>query len=311
MIVRVDPQTGAEVRRYNLGDHISGVEAGATFNADGRLLIPGIDSGNVLALSVGSGQVVEWVGANRVGLEGPRVLVRNDARQRILVSSWGSNQVIAFNFNGTFIRTLIFQRRPSGLALDLEGNILVASEDSSRVVRYSPAGVELGEVTGANAGGLAGATFLALVGPEGSADDLSQPDQLWLVGVATLNAGALVADMLVTDGASFGADFDPTAVQRIPWGRVNVELLACNRAVYRWESDNPAYGSGEFELVRVAPNRAEGHCEREGVSIDAAGGAWFGGPQRDGEGLLIDVLNDAQALITIYSYRPAAATFVR
>lgn len=80
---------------------------------------------------------------------------------------------------------------------------------------------------------------------------------LWLSaagGVAV--GGRLVFDgVLATRGTRFDA-FDPAAVQRIPWGRIELEISDCDVVGFRWRANDPALGEGRIGATRAVPAAA-------------------------------------------------------
>ncbi|MEM1089452.1 MAG: hypothetical protein AAGI67_03630 [Pseudomonadota bacterium] len=305
-VVRVDGESGSEKRRYSLAGQISGIDAGMVFDPTGRLLVPGFNSGNIVSLNVDTRAVSELIAAGSGGLASPRVIVNDAGGERLLVSSWGSGSVLSFGFDGTFIERLLLRNGPSGLVQEPSGTVLVVSDQQAQVVRHGADGTRQEVLIEAGQGGVLGATFLTLLGTEGDAPPASEADQAWLIGVGGFEGNTLVAEMVITDGAAFGADFDPAQVRRVPWGTLEFELTGCASASYRWSGLEAAYGSGAYDVQRVAPNLAQQQCETQGLAPAAAQGTWFGGGPRDGEGLLIDVLQSGDAVITLYSYRPSS-----
>ena len=82
-------------------------------------------------------------------------------------------------------------------------------------------------------------------GPEG--------ERRWFFGVGEEEApGVLVFDeMLTTTGGVFGDDFDPEAVQELPWGALRLEL-ACAGGTADYDSIEPGFGSGQLLLTRLS-----------------------------------------------------------
>lgn len=309
-VVRLDGQTGASKRRYDLGGQVAAIDAGMAFHPDGRLLIPGFDSSNVLALDVDSGAATELIAGGTGGLNAARVIVDDSANQRLLVTSWRGNRVLAYGYDGSFIEALITRAGPSGLAVATDGTLLVTSDQLGRVIRYGADGSQLETVLEAGAGGVDGATFLALTGSRAGQTGTSldnAPEQAWLIGVGAFENTAMTAEMVITDGTAFGDALMPASVRRLPWGTVTFELLDCGSASLSWDSVDPGFGAGGYPLIRVAPNLAQRQCEAGGISADASQGTWFGGAARDGEGLMVDVLDGGQAVLTWYTYRLASA----
>lgn len=79
-------------------------------------------------------------------------------------------------------------------------------------------------------------------------------EQFWMVGQGEIIDDAVVVEeMLYTRGATFGDDFDPADVQRIPWGRLEFRLTGCRQGVLDYESLLPGFGSGSLNPRLLAP----------------------------------------------------------
>lgn len=77
-------------------------------------------------------------------------------------------------------------------------------------------------------------------------------NQAWVVGEGRLEGRTLVFDSLVlTEGARFGSDFDPEAVERRDWGRLEFQFDDCNNARVEYQSILPDFGSGELDPQRL------------------------------------------------------------
>jgi hypothetical protein len=96
--------------------------------------------------------------------------------------------------------------------------------------------------------GGASTTFLGVFG----FDAAGAP--LWLSGGNGVRSGdRLVFDpVLATRGARFDA-FDPAAVQRVPWGRIELELRDCEVVAFAWRANDPALGEGRLGTRRAVP----------------------------------------------------------
>lgn len=305
-VVRVDPDSGVEISRFDLGGLIGGLDAGMIVDQQGRLLVPGFSSDNIAAIDLTTGAISEFVPAGTGNLASPRVIVEDLPRNRLLVTSWGGNRVVALSLDGALIGDVINVSRPTGLLIEADGNLLVTSDQVARVNRYSSSGEFIGlAVNGAN-NGVVAATFLtALVDSSVIIDEpvLSEPDQAWLIGAGTIEALTLNAEMVITDGTAFGTAFDPDDVRRIEWGNTGFEVIACDRGLFSWQSPDQRYDQGMVEMVRLASNPAQSECELSGLSQHTMIGTWFAA-DRSGEGIAIDVLNNGQGVLTWYTYRP-------
>ncbi|MEM9301809.1 MAG: hypothetical protein AAGE01_06845 [Pseudomonadota bacterium] len=54
-------------------------------------------------------------------------------------------------------------------------------------------------------------------------------EPIWLIGAGTVSDARLDLTMTITEGADFGADFDPTRVIRTEWGALSIRFLDCNQ----------------------------------------------------------------------------------
>ncbi len=86
--------------------------------------------------------------------------------------------------------------------------------------------------------------------------------QTWLVGSGPVIADTIFADMQKTQGAGFGNSFNADDVMRTPWGQVKIKFTDCNHAVVTYDSLDSTYGSGSYNLERIAqgPIDFKGAC---------------------------------------------------
>ena len=102
-------------------------------------------------------------------------------------------------------------------------------------------------------------------------------EQAWTVGDAVSGPGGRVTieANLRPVGARFGGAFDPAQVQRLPWGRLELEFEDCNAGQVRYASTDAAFGSGALRPVRLS-NIAGITCV-DGTPAVPASGAWSRG----------------------------------
>ena len=81
--------------------------------------------------------------------------------------------------------------------------------------------------------------------PDGSGD------QVWLIGSGPIAGETAIADLVITEGTTFGETFDPAAVTRTPWGQVRVQFTSDTPATLEYESTLDGYGSGQIDLTRL------------------------------------------------------------
>lgn len=88
--------------------------------------------------------------------------------------------------------------------------------------------------------------------------------QAWIFGIAEHAAAgrSLIADAYVNrDGrVSLTGQFDPATSEH--WGRLEVDMSTCNSGEFAFFSDTPGFGSGSFEITRLA------HVKRLGCDND-------------------------------------------
>ena len=73
----------------------------------------------------------------------------------------------------------------------------------------------------------------------------------WFYDAGEIIEGKLVFnEMLTTRGGIFGPDFDPEAVEQIPWGTLELDL-DCNGGTATYSSTEEGFGSGVLNVVRL------------------------------------------------------------
>ncbi len=163
-VLRYDGTTGAYLGTFvpARSGNLDGPDAGMCFGPDGDLYVPSFENHRVLRYDGATGEFLgAFVRAGAGGLRNPRMLsFRPDGG--LWLSSWGSNEVLAFAPDGTFLRRLVTMTRPSGFAVNPQnGHLYVTSDQSDRVNRYDTITGERIEIfLGSGAGGVDGATYL-------------------------------------------------------------------------------------------------------------------------------------------------------
>lgn len=79
-------------------------------------------------------------------------------------------------------------------------------------------------------------------------------DQAWLIGTGRFEDGSrfIVDEVLQPIGARFGAEFDPEAVERLPWGSWVIDYADCKAATLAYDSTRPGYFAIQQNLVRLS-----------------------------------------------------------
>ncbi|MCU0755862.1 MAG: hypothetical protein MUE46_12180 [Xanthomonadales bacterium] len=134
-------------------------------------------------------------------------------------------------------------------------------------------------------------------------------EQRWMIGVGRVLDEGLVVEMLQeTRGGRFGDDHDPRAVQRIDYGRLDFAQTGCGRAQLAWQG-SASGDRGRRDLQRLThlwDQRCPGTPVGSGSPVYPASlnGTWHD-PARDGEGLVVQVQDDGNALLVWFTYDDA------
>ena len=319
--------TADSVRRYDAngaliglafaahGAGLNGPDNGLTFGPDGKLYIPGFDSDSVVRFDPGSGAVATIVPSGSNGLDETRGILFRPDGQTFLVTGEASGQVLEFRTSDAgFVRTLISGLgSPTGIAFHPDGSLLVL--DQGATWKFDAAtGARKSKLVEAGAGGLDGATFLAIIpNPAAGTVDQSQVGtQYWLVGASTIVDKSIVMnDVISATGAKFGPAFAPGDVVRKRWGSLRIDFTSCTTANLSWDStgaNSAGFGTGGYALTRLLSNEIGARCEQDGFANPSDPnwfvGSWWGGSARSGEGLQIDRQTGGTVVVTWFTYRP-------
>jgi YVTN family beta-propeller protein len=141
--------------------------------------------------------------------------------------------------------------------------------------------------------------------------------QAWIGGLGEITGSSIVvpsAGSWISSGPPFGPDFDPDQVALNPWGKFVLSFSGCDGGVMYYQSDDLDYGNGSLDLVRLthietlacgSQTKAvqQPEAEAEFTVTPAISGAWYD-PVHDGEGWLLEILANGQALLAWFSYDP-------
>lgn len=143
---------------------LNGPDAGMTFGPDGHLYVPSYWSNQVLRYDGATGGFIDvFIGAGVGGLARPRTVVFTPGGD-VLVTAETTDRVVRCDATtGAFIDIPITLAGPTGMALDSNGWLYVASIDDNAVYRYDGAGGGAKVVVAPGEGGLATPTFVLLV----------------------------------------------------------------------------------------------------------------------------------------------------
>jgi len=120
-------------------------------------------------------------------------------------------------------------------------------------------------------------------------------EQAWIVGVGSVSGDTIVFnDAVIANGGTFGSGFDPDDVSFATWGNFSFTFDGPDEGSADYES---IWGSGQLDMERITS--LAGHTKvTAGPGIS---GSWYD-PKHSGEGWLIEVLSDKQALIFWFSF---------
>jgi streptogramin lyase len=163
-VIQLDPVSGAQVGTVLPSDSgLLGADNGMMVSASGVLYVPGYDSSSVARVDLATSKVqADFIATGSGGLDETRGIV--DEGDTILVGGEGSGSIYRFDAgSGELVGTVVSGlTRPTGLALDIDGSLLVLW--GNRVRRYErDTGEPLGILANVVDGGISGGTFIALV----------------------------------------------------------------------------------------------------------------------------------------------------
>ena len=161
-----------------------------------------------------------------------------------------------------------------------------------------------------NNGFLQGPTFILIL--DKLPTQLAENRGFWLIGVGAVTEKSISVDeMVFTTGGTFGDAFNPDAIAELAWGSLFIDFRACGIGDMRWNTINPSFNSGAYEIFRITDDPFGDICIESGFEqVDNSlwmSGVWYGGPARAGEGLSINLINGGLAIVTWYSYLPQSA----
>ncbi len=300
---------------------ILGIDAGMQFDSSGNLNIPGFDSNTVLRVNGQTGAVLSnSIPAGSGGLNAPRVVAFSPNGQRMLVSSWRSNQILEYAADsGAFVG----QFGPllggvTGIAFGPDNVLFATDSQSNSVVRLNAnTGVFIDTLVPSGSGGLDGATYIfVLHKPDSMAD--TTPQQFWLTGLGEIvdNNRVVIQTMRFTTGGAFGDGFDAAQIQRHIWGSFEILFDACDSGLMNYTGDiepSGLFGGGGYRITRLLPNAPGDSCLVQGFNNvtngDWISGTWAGVPERSGEGFFIDAANNSQVAVAWFTYMPVGFVF--
>jgi len=314
-VAELDPANGEFIDTIvGTNQGIEGADAGMWLQGN-QLYVPGFDSSTIVRANINKTsppQILVAAGSN--GLNAPRTIIVDDQGD-MLVSSWRGNQILAFDRDsGGFKRIVASVQRPTGMALESAGVLLVTSDQFNDVkrVRISD-GAILDTPVPSGSGALRGGTWIMVIekmdAPVGSL--AGEENAFFLIGVGEIEGTSISANTMIhTTGGLWGSGLDPAAISEHTWGTLFLEFSGCNEGAMSFAANDPLFGSGGYPVFRIANSPLGDACEAAGFENVTdntwMSGHWYGGAARAGEGFSIDIIDNDQAIVTWYSYLPTA-----
>jgi len=89
-------------------------------------------------------------------------------------------------------------------------------------------------------------------------------NQLWVYGLGKLrnNGSTLIATAFINQNIGFLPNGE-AEIEDMPWGTIRVDLTSCLQGMITYQSVLPEYGSGQFEIGRLAYSKQIGCVEME------------------------------------------------
>lgn len=295
---------------------VQGIDIGMALGPDGQLYVPGYDSDSILKVNPDNGNTNQFISSGANELDRPRTVLFSG--NQMLVTAWGNQAIFSYRQNGQF------QGMPvtgfpgaAGMISDGPEHILVTSDTLSTVRRYKLNDFSYETIVTNRSGGLAGATYVYRLQKTSTTTIITDLKQAWVTGVGTVNdLSVTVENITVTSGGAFGDEFNPDDIQNFVWGDLLIEFTGCHTADMTYTSNIKfnavPFGSGGYPVTRLAMNPPARVCDDMGVenvnNNHWMAGAFYGGPDRNGEGFTIEVLENDRAIVTWYTYLPKQAS---
>lgn len=137
--------------------------------------------------------------------------------------------------------------------------------------------------------------------PETAADGAGQA---WMVGVGEIDGGRIVFDeMLSTRGPGFDSDFDPDALELLPWGRIEFEFANCHAGRMHYQGPE-GFGAGSLDFVRlieIAGLPCGDAARAPSANLPGVSGQWLD-PEQSGQGWFLEEFSPGQVFAAWFTY---------
>ncbi len=137
-------------------------------------------------------------------------------------------------------------------------------------------------------------------------------EQRWLYGVGTVDGNHVHLPLLITSGADFPPSFNPSTVQNMPWGTLDLTFSSATAVHAQWSSAYPGFNNGEIDLVPIAPVLKPAD-DSPGAQVRVChSGSWYN-TEQSGHGFELEVINingQRSVLVIWYAYDHGAQLYL-
>jgi len=81
--------------------------------------------------------------------------------------------------------------------------------------------------------------------------DPTGTQQVWFGGTGPINGTTATIDMQMATGGRWIPNFDPNAVERVPWGTLTFTFTDCTHGRVDFDATTSGYGTGHMDLERI------------------------------------------------------------
>ena len=89
----------------------------------------------------------------------------------------------------------------------------------------------------------------------------TQGQQMWIIGVGTVNGNVFELDFEITDGGIYGSAFDPLLVNHYPWGTGTFTFSSCNAGKAVITPNQDYAGQFETQTIDISRLTIPEYCE--------------------------------------------------
>lgn len=124
-------------------------------------------------------------------------------------------------------------------------------------------------------------------------------NQVWLVGAGNMSQNPATIDLRITDGADYGAGFNPSDVNRRPWGTLTMSWVDCNTLDLQARTTLADYQDLDLRMTRIVRGDCmqidQGNTTTQDAMTFESTGSYFD-PARNGEGMQLTIEANGQSV---------------